>query len=132
MLEYYVEIRWLHIAAVILSGSLFAIRGVGFLLSATWPRLAPVRHTTYAIDTVLLTAALMLMSITQQFPHQQSWLLVKIVCLVLYITLGIKAFRQNQTRSKRFFYWLAALTTYGFIISVAVTRHPLGVLSQFL
>lgn len=128
MLEYYGEIRWLHIAAVAVSGSLFVLRGLGILLSATWPRHTAVRYSTYAVDTLLLTAALMLMSITHQYPHQQSWLFVKIVCLALYIFLGIKAFRNKQTLALRFIYWLAAMIVYGFIISVAVTRHPAGLI----
>jgi hypothetical protein len=41
--ELYPEIRAVHVGAVILSGALFGLRGVGVLLGAHWPQAAPVR-----------------------------------------------------------------------------------------
>jgi len=59
MPEFYPEIRWVHIAAVIASGSLFVLRGAGVLAGARWPMWAPLRHLSYTIDIILLIAALM-------------------------------------------------------------------------
>ena len=63
MIEFYPQIKYVPYAIVaLLSGALFALRGV-----ACWParagRALPVRWTSYAIDTALLTAALMLLTI---------------------------------------------------------------------
>src|SRR3546814_11691549 len=63
MIEFYPHIRQIHILTVILSGGLFALRGVFALAGARWPHAAPVRYLSYTIDTTLLTAALMLVSI---------------------------------------------------------------------
>ena len=41
----------------------------------------PVKLTSYTIDTVLLTAALMLMTVVQQYPFIDAWLTVKVVLL---------------------------------------------------
>ena len=60
MIEFYPQIKQFHIFIAMLSGTLFALRGVGVLLAARWPMAMPVRIASYAIDTTLLTAALML------------------------------------------------------------------------
>src|SRR3546814_14263073 len=68
MIDFYPEIRLVHIWAVAASGSLFALRGLALNLGAAWPRAAPLRFLSYTIHTVLLTAALMLMTVVQQYP----------------------------------------------------------------
>ena len=56
MIEFYPEIRTVHIAAVLASGSLFLMRGVALQAGARgrWAMAAPMRYLTYGIDTVLL------------------------------------------------------------------------------
>lgn len=129
MEEFYVEIRTIHIGAVIASGSLFLLRTVGYnLLGARWPTSLPVRILTWTVDTTLLTAALMLMTIVQQFPFVDSWLTMKVMLLVIYIVIGWYAFRASS-RAARLLSTGAALAIYGFIVTVARTHNPLGLLS---
>jgi uncharacterized membrane protein SirB2 len=132
MLEYYLEIRTLHITAALLSGGLFFIRGVGLLLQQSWPKIPVLRYATYAVDSILLLAAFMLMGVLHIYPVSQPWLTVKVICVVIYIALGIMAFRTHCPRGRRFFLWLAALVVYGFIVSVARAHHPLGFLAKLL
>jgi uncharacterized membrane protein SirB2 len=132
MIEFYAEVRLVHIWAVIASGSLFALRGLALNLGATWPKAAPLRYLSYTIDTILLTAALMLMTIVQQYPFVDAWLTVKVLLLVVYIGLGIYAFHTRRARAERLAAWLAALAAFGFIVSVARAHDPLGVLSDLL
>jgi uncharacterized membrane protein SirB2 len=88
MIEFYAQIRLVHIGAVVASGVLFLLRGLALNLGANWPRAAAIRYLSYTIDTVLLTAALMLMTIVQQYPFVQGWLTVKVLLLNVYIVLG--------------------------------------------
>lgn len=129
MLEFYPQIRWTHIAAIIASGSLFFLRGLLVQAGATWAMAAPLRYLSYTIDTVLLTAALMLATILHQYPFAHHWLTIKVILLVVYIVLGSYALKRGRTRSVRLYCWLAALLVYAYIISVARARHPLGVLA---
>lgn len=77
MLEYYLEIRAVHIGSVMASGALFFLRGVAFnLLDWRWALAAPLRYLSWTVDTILLTAALMLMTIIQQYPVANGWLTV--------------------------------------------------------
>ena len=129
MIEFYPQIKTVHIAAVIASGSLFLLRGAAVQLGAKWPMAAPLRYLSYSIDTVLLTAALMLATILQQFPFVHGWLTAKVLLLVCYVVLGTFALKRGRTRAVRTVCWVAALLVYLFIVSIARTHHPLGVLA---
>ncbi len=130
MIEFYPEIRLVHIWAVVASGGLFALRGLLLLAGARGIAMAlPVRWLAYTIDTVLLTAALMLMTIVQQYPFVHAWLTVKVLLLVVYIALGVIAFRPAASQTVRIGCWLLALAVFGFIVTVARAHHPLGVFS---
>lgn len=129
MIEFYPDIRWVHIGAVIASGSLFALRGAGVLAGARWPMWAPLRYLTYTVDTVLLTAALMLVTILHQYPFVQAWLTVKVLLLVVYIVLGTFALKRARTPAGRALFYCAALAVFLFIASVARAHRPLGIFS---
>lgn len=131
MTEFYSEIRLVHIVAVLASGGLFLVRGLAFFAGARWAMAAPLRYLSYTIDTVLLTAALMLMTIVQQYPFVHGWLTVKVALLVVYIILGFFAFWRGRTKAARAGFWAAALAVYAFMISVARAHHPLGLFSGF-
>jgi len=126
MFEFYAQIKWTHIAAVITSGSLFALRGAGTLAGARWPMWAPLRYLTYTVDTVLLTAALMLATILHQYPFVHGWLTAKVLLLVLYIVLGTFALKRAGTLRARAWCYLAALAVFLFIVSIARAHNPLG------
>ena len=132
MIEFYAEIRLVHIAAVLTSGGLFLLRGLSIDTGARWPMAMPVRVLGHTIDTVLLTAALMLTSIVQQYPFVHGWLTVKVILLIAYVVLGSFALKRGRTRAVRSRCFLAALVVYGLIISVARAHHPWGLLAMSL
>ena len=126
MIEFYQQIRWVHVAAVLASGALFALRGVAMLAGARWYMAAPLRYLSYTIDTVLLTAALMLATMLHQYPFVQGWLTTKVLLLVVYVVLGSYALKRGATPVVRGWTFAAALAVYGFIISVARAHDPRG------
>jgi uncharacterized membrane protein SirB2 len=132
MLEFYPQIKAVHIAAVIASGSLFALRGAAVQFGAKWAMAAPLRYLSYSIDTVLLTAALMLATVLHQLPFVQGWLTAKVLLLVCYVVLGTFALKRGRTRVVRTTCWIAALLVYLFIVSIARAHHPLGVIALLM
>jgi len=126
VIEFYPQIKWLHVAAVIASGTLFSLRGTGVLAGAAWPMFAPLRYLSYTIDTVLLTTALMLATILHQYPFVHAWLTVKVLLLVVYIVSGSFALRRARTPRARAWCFGAAILLYVFIASVARAHHPFG------
>ena|SRR5688572_11308768 len=132
MIEFYAQIKWVHVAAVICSGLLFALRGAAQLAGARWTMAAPLRYLSYAIDTTLLTAALMLATILHQYPFVHAWLTVKVLLLVVYIVLGTFALKRGRTHAIRLYCFIAALSVYLFIASVARAHDPLGLFARAL
>ena len=132
MIEFYPQIKTVHIAAVIASGLLFLIRGGAVQVGAGWAMAAPLRYLSYTIDTVLLTAALMLATILHQFPFVQSWLTAKVLLLVCYVVLGSFALKRGRTRGVRMACWSAALLVYLLIIGIARAHHPLGIFALLM
>lgn len=125
----YLALKHLHLTAVILSFALFALRGLWMLadspqLQRRWVRIAP-----HLIDTVLLASAIGLTLILQQYPFVNGWLTAKVLALIAYIILGSVALKRGPTKPIRAVAGVAALATFGYIVSVALTRHPLGFLA---
>jgi len=130
VLEFYPQIRWVHIAAVIVSGSLFMVRGAGVLAGMRWPMWAPLRYLTYTVDTVLLTAALMLATILHQYPFVHAWLTTKVVLLIVYVLLGTIALKRGRTPRARAWCYATALFVFVYIASVARAHSPWGIIAH--
>ena len=128
MIEFYPQIRFVHIMCVVLSGALFFLRGTGVLARARWPMALPVRLVSYRIATVLLTAALMLVVVLPGGVFANGWLTVKLLLLVVYIGLGSYALKRARTRSEKAGFFVAATVTYLFMFSIARAHDPLGVI----
>ena len=126
MMEFYLPIKWVHICAVLLSGCLFALRGGAALCGAVWPYAAAARYTSYAIDTMLLSAALMLATILPAGYFSNHWLTTKLALIAVYIVLGAFALRRTRSRGARVLCLAAALATFVSVIGIAIAHHPLG------
>ena len=126
MIEFYPAIRHVHILAVILSGSLFALRGIGMLMQSRWHQAPGVRYLSYSIDTVLLTAAMLLVVILPAAMFANHWLSVKLVLIVVYVVLGVFALRRGRTTRIRTACYFAALLAFAAIVGIARAHHPLG------
>ena len=126
MIEFYPQIRAVHIVAVIASGALFALRGAGVLSGARWPMAAPLRYLSYSIDSVLLTAALMLIAVLPAALFDNQWLTVKLTLLVIYIVLGSLALKRGRSARVRGVCYVAALALFAAVVGIARTHQPLG------
>jgi uncharacterized membrane protein SirB2 len=131
VIEFYLQIKLVHVAAVIASGVLFAGRGLAVLAGQPAALAWPWRWLSYSIDTVLLTAALMLSSILRQYPFAHDWLTAKVLLLVAYIVLGSFALKRARTVLARAACYAGAVGVYVTIITIAVAHHPLGWLHRW-
>ncbi|TDQ80430.1 putative membrane protein SirB2 [Dongia mobilis] len=125
----YPALRFAHVTAVALSGFLFLLRGLAREAGAPWAMALPLRLTTYAIDTVLLASALLLMVATAQYPASDAWLSVKLLLVLLYIVLGSFALKRARGIAARRLCFLAALLVFAFVVGIARSRDPLGLLA---
>ncbi len=125
MAEWYFAIKHIHVGSVILSFSLFFLRGLWMvvdspLLQRLWVRIVP-----HIIDTVLLGSAVWLTLIIHQYPLANDWLTAKVAGLLVYIGLGMVALKRGKTKRVRMLAWIGALLAFGYIVAVALTRDPL-------
>ena len=113
------------------SGTLFALRALGLLAGMRWPRAALVRYTSYTIDTVLLTGAMMLLTILPAGMFANGWLTVKIAFLAAYVGLGIAAFRPARGNGARTALVVAAVLCFLQVYGIARAHDPWGWLLWF-
>lgn len=131
MIAFYPEIKLVHVAAIMASGSFFAVRAMALLAGMRWPRLAPVRYLGYTVDTVLLTAALMLLTILPRELFGNGWLWAKLGFVVAYVLAGILAFRPRQRTAARAGLLVLAGLCFLQAYFTARAHHPLGALWLF-
>ncbi len=133
MFEFYPQIKWVHIVCVLASGALFALRGLlvqtGHGDAAQW---TPLRLLSYSIDTTLLTAALMLLTILPAAMFANGWLTAKLLLLVVYVVLGTLALKRARSQRVRGLCYVAALGTYVFMLGIARMHQPWGWLYGWL
>ena len=122
----YTAIKTLHLTAIALSFAGFFARGIGSLSGAHWVQNRLAKTLPHVIDSVLLGSALTLAWMLRLTPANAPWLLAKIIGLLVYIGLGVVALRPGRPPALRATAWIAALATFGYIVSVAITKNPLG------
>ena len=122
-MDSYMIFKHLHMTAVALSGLLFMIRGLWLLQGSTQLQAKWVKITPHVVDTLLLVSAIAMLLVSHQFP---VWVHVKITLLVVYIGLGLMAFKKAKTQGQKLTFLLAAVAVYVFLISVALTKSPAG------
>jgi uncharacterized membrane protein SirB2 len=125
----FLTLKIVHQSAVVLSISGFFARGIGALMGAAWVRGRIAKTLPHVIDTVLLGSALWLAWMLRLTPGNAPWLMAKIAGLVIYIGLGMLALRPGRPLPVRALAWVGALLTFGWIVSVALTKSPLGALA---
>lgn len=124
----YVVLKSIHQSMAALSFAGFFARGVGMLAGAAWVKSRPAKTLPHVVDTVLIVSAIALAWMLGLTPTNAPWLTAKIVGLLAYIGLGMVALRFGRTRGTRAAAWIAALATFGYIVSVAITKDPRGFL----
>ncbi len=75
-------------------------------------------------DTLLLTAAIGLLVVYQWNPLDVPWVLAKLIALVVYIGFGMMALKFGKSLFQQRLYFVAALITFGYIATTAITKQP--------
>jgi uncharacterized membrane protein SirB2 len=106
---------------------------IGFILRWSWrmsgSRLSQMKLTKTAphiIDTLFLTTGVALTFTINQYPLSAAWLTAKITGLPVYIMLGMFAMSGKASRPWRVAAFLAAVSTYAWILTVARFKSPWG------
>ena len=120
----YLIIKNAHITFAVISISLFILRAFWSVtesakLQERWAKIVP-----HINDTLLLSCAVYLMMTTGQYPFADHWLTAKFIALLVYIATGTIAIKRGKTAGMRLLFSLLAISTFSYIVAVAVTRTP--------
>jgi uncharacterized membrane protein SirB2 len=123
---FYLAVKHIHIACVVLSIAGFCLRGLllmrrSALMERRWMRIVPHMN-----DVVLLVAAITLTVLIGQYPFFDAWLTAKVFGLIAYIILGALALQAGRKASLRVAAGIGSVAVFGWIVSVALTKNPLG------
>jgi len=124
MIYYWVKL--LHLGTVTFTIGFFMLRFYWVLNGSTLARKRLVRGISQLNDSLLLLAGITLAILSHQYPFQSPWLTAKLTALLLYIGFGTIAINRGRNRSIRLICGILALLSVGYIVSVAVTRSPMG------
>ena len=133
VLKFYPQMKWMHIACVLASASLFAFRGA--LIQADHAGVAQrpsVRWCSYSMDSGLLIAGLLLVSVLHGAMFASAWLSSKLVLLGVFLVLGTLALKRAATPRGRCGFFPAALLTSLYMLGAARMHHPLVGLQERL
>jgi uncharacterized membrane protein SirB2 len=125
----YFLLKHLHIAFVVISVTGFTLRGIWMLTDSPMLNRLWVRVVPHVNDTLLLAAAIGLSVVLEQYPFVHDWVTAKVLGLLAYIGFGVFALRRGRSKALRAGFWLAALASFAYIVSVALTKDPRGFLT---
>lgn len=124
------QVRLLHVSCVIASGCLFLLRGLPLLAGSAPFDPLRLRRLSYAVDSLLLAAAITLMIGLHAWPTTQAWIAVKLLLVLAYIVLGSLALKRGRTPAIRRACFIVAVAIYLSIVAIARGHDPLAPLRQ--
>lgn len=109
----YELLKHLHVLLALISGLGFALRGF-IRLVLDRPLAHPMmRIGPHVVDTLLLASGIALWVIMAYSPIAMGWFGLKLIAVVVYILLGVVAFRMANRQAALMVYLLALATFLG-------------------
>jgi uncharacterized membrane protein SirB2 len=119
----YLLIKNFHISFAIISISLFVLRSFWSVTNSEHLQQKWVKITPHINDTLLLGCAFYLMTVSGQYPFEQSWLTAKVLALLAYIGIGTIAIKRGRTPQIRLTAAIIAVLTFAYMIAVAISHQ---------
>ena len=121
-------LKQLQIALAMLSISGFLLRWGWRMAGSAMAHNRWVKTLPHVVDTLFLLTGILLALGVSQYLFSHAWLTAKIGGLVLYIVVGAVAMRTAPRAPVSIPAFAAAVLIFGWIVSVAWLRTPLGLL----
>lgn len=120
----YASLKYLHVACVFVSISLFVFRFV-YLYRVSGKALArALKVLPHVVDTLLLSAAIGMLWVLRINPFDVNWLLAKIVALLAYIFFGALCLRSIPGSRRQLLFFVLAFASVSYIVIVALSKTP--------
>lgn len=126
----YEILKHTHLTAIVISFLLFFVRGNLMMRDSGKAKHKVFLIAPHIVNLILIASGISLAVLLHFNPANQPWLAVKLVALVIYIALGILTFKHPKLQTRKIL-WLVSLVVFAFIVSVAVSKNPLGFFAGF-
>lgn len=118
MVIYYTLIKNLHIMLALVSVVLFTYRWLRSFCASAGMQSKFLKVLPHLNDTLLLLTGVVLIKMNVV---EQSWLIAKLIALVVYIGLGVLAIK-CQHRGQKVLAGIAALLVFGYIVGASMSH----------
>ena len=114
-------LKSIHMLFILLSVGSFISRIMLAQFNPDTLRIKVLKIAPHVIDTILLLSGIGLVFQGNWMAGEYGWIISKLVMLIAYIGFGVMAMR--STGIKRWIAFVLALTCFGYILSIAITKH---------
>ena len=121
----YPFVKHLHLTAVVISIALFVLRFIWLTRSSGMLQKKWVKIVPHIVDTILLGSAIALCFILAFNPFEQTWLLQKIIAVVIYILVGFFTLKKAQTWLQKWLGFAIAIACLAIAGKLAVSKQAL-------
>jgi len=118
-------LKHLHLTFVALAFLIFLGRGILLFMNSTLLDKKLLKIAPHIINTIMLISGIVLAVHLGISPGEHSWLMAKIIGLIVYIGLGVAAFKVPNPLARKIL-WIDAIIVFAYIVSVAITKSPMG------
>ncbi len=120
----YATLKTVHTVLAALTISGFLLRGHWMLTGSALFRNRATRIAPHVVDSLFLATAIWMVFEMRLAPLGQPWLQAKLVGLLVYIGLGIIAFRFSKAVEIQIAAFFGAITSFVYVVGVAVSKNP--------
>ena len=114
-------LKSIHMLFILLSVGSFISRIMLAQFKPDILRAKVLKIAPHVIDTILLLSGIALVFQGNWMAGEYGWIISKLIMLFAYIGFGVMAMR--STGIKRWSAFVLALACFGYIISIAITKH---------
>ncbi len=118
----YLTLKIVHGVCAIATISGFILRSYWMMTSSELLSRKVTRIAPHIVDALFLLSGIAMLYLLSINPFAQGWLLAKFGGLVVYILLGTIAIKRGPTLQIRAIAAVAAVSVFGYIVGVALTR----------
>ncbi len=113
----------LHVGCAVISVSLFTWRGIMMWIGQPLKSRFLRRTLPDSVDTLFLSAGIIMVAILEVSPLDSHWLLAKIAGLLAYIVLGAVALTYGRGKLLKRSCFILALSVFAYVVAVARTAE---------
>lgn len=122
----YLTIKTIHMTCALISFVGFLFRSYLMVIESKWLNHKAVLIAPHVIDTLFLCSGATMAFMVNFGLFNQFWLTSKITLLMAYLFFVGMTLNRGRTKSIRVAAFFAAISTFGYIVGIAVHKTPLS------